>query len=92
MAATKSKIVLFNPEQSPTVYDKEGRTVAGADRVTVDELDEVGKAAVDAGLLVREEESKKDAKATKDAPPLPETGEKSEDAGGSGASSPAKRG
>ena len=81
MAASKSGIVLFNPEQSPTVYDKEGRTVGGAERVTVDELDEVGQAAVDAGLLVREEKSEPKAAAST----------KAEDKGGdSGASTTAK--
>lgn len=75
MAATKNKAVLFNPEQSPTVYDKEGRTVGGAERVTVDQVDEVGQAAVDAGLLVREEEAKpKGDSKSADAPPLPEKG------------------
>lgn len=82
MAAAKDKIVLFNPEQSPTVYDKEGRSVGGAERVTVDEVDEVGQAAVDAGLLVREEDPK-----SADAPP---SKEKAADANATGASSPAK--
>lgn len=67
-----SEIVLFNPEQSPMVYDAQGRSVGGAERVTVTELDEVGQRAVDAGLLVREEsqreepkeDAKKDSKAT----------------------------
>lgn len=86
MAASKGRAVLFNPEQSPTVFDKEGRTVGGAERVTVDEVDEVGQAAVNAGLLVREEEAKpKTESKSADAPPLPEN------ADDSGASAPAKR-
>lgn len=86
MAATKSKIVLFNPEQSPTVFDKEGRTVGGAERVEVAELDEVGQAAVDAGLLVREEEAKPKAEAKSES-----SEGKAADANATGASSQAKR-
>lgn len=86
MAATKSKTTLFNPEQTPTVYDEEGRTVGGAERVTVDEVDAVGQAAVDAGLLVREEESKKEPKGEPAS-----TTDVGKEPNGSGASTPAKR-
>lgn len=99
-----AKITLFNPEQTPTVYDEQAHTLAGGERVTVDELDAAGRRAVDSGLLVREEpekpasESKGKAgpKATSgDAPPLPsgdDGTDKSEKGGGdSGASSRARR-
>lgn len=82
MATTKNKVTLFNPEQSPTVYDAQGHTVGGAERVTVDELDAVGQAAVDAGLLVREEPEP----ASKGEP-----SSKAADANATGASSQAKR-
>jgi hypothetical protein len=81
--ASKSKITLFNPEQTPLVYDAEGRIVGGAERVEVDELDEVGQRAVEVGLLVREEPEESQPKAASkaepktDAPPLPEKGEDS---------------
>lgn len=94
--SSKSGIVLFNPEQTPAVYSEDGRTVGGAERVTVDKLDPVGQRAVDTGLLVREEPQKPEGSkgeletASKDAPPLPEE-EKSGDGGGSGASSRARR-
>lgn len=77
-----SKITLFNPEDTPMVYDAAGRTVAGAERVEVEELDPVGQRAVDAGVLVHEDdESAEKAEpkgkpepqtANADAPPLPE--------------------
>jgi hypothetical protein len=71
--AGKSKITLFNPEDTPAVYDAEGRTVAGAERVEVDELDAVGQRAVSAGVLVREDGDKAEPQtASADAPPLPE--------------------
>lgn len=90
MAATKGKITLFNPEQTPTVYSEDGRSVGGAERVTVDELDSAGQHAVDTGLLVREEPEKDEpATASKDAPPSKD--EKSGDDSGSGASSRGKR-
>lgn len=87
--SSKSGIVLFNPEQTPTVYSEDGRTVGGAERVTVKELDPVGQHAVDTGLLVREESQGEPATVSKDAPPLKD--EKSGDESDSGASSRAKR-
>lgn len=91
-----SKITLFNPEDTPAVYDNDGHTVGGTERVEVDELDEVGQRAVDSGVLVREEPKKaskakpETETASADAPPLPEKSEKGGD--GSGASSRARRG
>lgn len=100
-----AKITLFNPEDTPVVYDEQAHTVGGIERVTVDELDAVGQRAVEAGVLVREdpEEPKSEPKgkaepqtASADAPPLPkadDAAEKSEKGGsGSGASSRARRG
>jgi hypothetical protein len=100
-----SKITLFNPDDTPAVYDAAGHTVGGAERVEVDELDAVGQRAVDSGVLVREEAEKPRSEpkgkaepktASADAPPLPEPEEaadKSEKGGGgSGASTRARRG
>lgn len=94
------KITLFNPQDTPLVYDTEGHTVGGAERVEVDSLDEVAQRAVDSGVLVREEPEQKGKDepqtASADAPALPqkeEAAEKSEKGGnGSGASSRARRG
>ena len=52
---SKSGITLFNPEDTPAVYDEAGHTVGGAERVEVSEVDAVGQRAIDAGVLVREE-------------------------------------
>lgn len=92
------KITLFNPEQSPTVYDAEGRVLGGAERVEVEVLNEVAEAAIDAGILVREEPKTKvtastrgrDESVAKDAPPLSKK-EAAADADATGASSRAKR-
>jgi hypothetical protein len=102
MASSTSKITLFNPDDTPAVYDMAGHTVGGAERVEVEELDAAGQRAVDSGVLVREEpegkaESKPEPKtASADAPPLPEpveAADKSEKgSGGSGASTRARRG
>ncbi|HZA73395.1 MAG TPA: hypothetical protein VE476_10850 [Propionibacteriaceae bacterium] len=86
--AGKSKITLFNPEQTPAVYDAAGHTVAGIERVEVDELDAVGQRAVDTGVLVREEAKEspgepKGQAAHAAAPPLPESGKAEKHTGAS---------
>jgi hypothetical protein len=66
--ATKNKITLFNPEPTPVVYDEAGRSLGSVERVTLDELDAVGRCAVDAGLLVQEEpEASKSSSGSKSA-------------------------
>jgi hypothetical protein len=52
VSAKKSdKIVLINTGRSGVVYDEAGHSVGGGERVSVGEIDAVGKAAVDAGQL-----------------------------------------
>lgn len=43
---------LLNPYRSGVVYDDEGRSLGGGERIEVDEVDAVGQAAVDARHLM----------------------------------------
>jgi len=60
-AAAAAKVTLFNPGPTSVVYSNQGHILGGAERRTVDPLDEVGKRAVSEGLLVNESEAAKDA-------------------------------
>jgi hypothetical protein len=51
---------LVNPGTTPQVYTEDGRQVAAGDRVEVDQLDEVGRGAVDSGRLLLVESEKDD--------------------------------
>jgi hypothetical protein len=85
----KGKITLFNPEQTPVVYDEEGRTLGSVERVTLDGLNPVAQAAVDAGLLVEEKpEEPKGKAANTGGKPASRSAEKTED--GSGVSTQGK--
>lgn len=54
---------LINPGTTPQVYSKDGKTIGAGERLGVDKLDTVGKAAVSGGRLVFEEDTDKDADA-----------------------------
>lgn len=52
MGAKKSdKTVLINTGRTGVVYDEAGHSIGGGERVSVGEVDAVGKAAIDAGQL-----------------------------------------
>lgn len=89
MVKSKGKM-LFNPNSTPVVCDKDGRIVDGAGRREVDELDDVGQEAVDNGLLVLEdgdqdENESADKPASKEAD---KASSKPKGSGTSGASAP----
>lgn len=44
--------VAFNPTESPVVYDDDGHSVAGLERVEVDSTSSVVKQAIEAGRLL----------------------------------------
>jgi hypothetical protein len=44
--------ILVNPYRSGVVYDVEGHSLGGGERVEAAQLDEVGQAAVDNGHLI----------------------------------------
>ena len=52
--ARGAKTTLFNTNTTPVVCDGEGHIVEGGGRREVDKVDEVGREAVDHGLLVEE--------------------------------------
>lgn len=60
---------LVNPGNTPQVYTKDGKTIGAGERLEVDKLDTVAKAAVSAGRLVFEEDDEKDDAGPKAAEP-----------------------
>ncbi|HZE02610.1 MAG TPA: hypothetical protein VE155_12680 [Pseudonocardiaceae bacterium] len=44
--------ILINPHRSGVVYDLEGHSIGGGERVEIAQLDEVGQAALDRGHLI----------------------------------------
>lgn len=67
-----AKKTLFNPNPTPLVFDGEGRTVAGGERVEVDKVDEVAQEAIDHELLVLEEPERRDEDEHEGTPPAKE--------------------
>ena len=51
-AVEATQHVLINTGRSGVVYDTEGHSIGGGERVTVTEVDAIGQAAVDRGRLV----------------------------------------
>lgn len=47
------KITLVNPGNSAVVYSLDGRMLGGGESAEVEEIDEVGQAAIDRGYLMR---------------------------------------
>jgi hypothetical protein len=54
-AEESGKIGLLNPGTTSIVYSADGRSIGGGERAEVDEVDEVGQAAIDRGYLMRTE-------------------------------------
>lgn len=52
--AKSAKQILINPGRSGVVYDSEGHTLGGGERLEVDGIDDVAKAAIDSGHLLTE--------------------------------------
>lgn len=52
--AKSAKQVLINPGRAGVVYDDEGHALGGGERLEVEGIDDVGKAAIDAGQLLTE--------------------------------------
>jgi hypothetical protein len=54
MATTKKSdgTTLVNPTTAGVVYDKEGHSLGGGESITVEKVDAVGRAAIDAGQLL----------------------------------------
>lgn len=50
--STDGKHELLNPGTTAVTYDREARQVSPGETVTVDEIDEVGQAAVERGFLI----------------------------------------
>lgn len=48
----KGKHTLLNPGTTAVTYDSEARQVAPGDTVEVDEIDDVGAAAIERGFLI----------------------------------------
>jgi hypothetical protein len=48
---------LVNPGNTPQVYSKDGKSIGAGERLELDKLDTVGKAAVAGGRLVFEEDA-----------------------------------
>lgn len=56
-----TQVTLFNPNTTPVVFDKDGRIVEGGGRREVGKVDEVGREAIEHGLLIEEKpEGKED--------------------------------
>lgn len=47
------KITLVNPTTSAVIYSEDGRQLGGGESVQVDEVDEVGKTAIERGYLTQ---------------------------------------
>ena len=79
-----SKITLFNPGNTAVVYSEDGRIVAGAERVEVQELDATGQRAVERGYLVNEtrEVPEKSENEPEEAPKSRRSRKPSEESGG----------